>query len=76
MASGMNAIEPFVKCYSGLPMEYCFSRGGAREGTGTWRWVWSGIALLVAQADGQIEPGVSSTKDYGAAPKGSVRPQI
>lgn len=30
-----------------------------------------GLVLLVAQADGQIEPGVSSTKDYQAAPADS-----
>ena len=30
------------------------------QGSGTWQWVWYGIALLIAQADGQMEAGVST----------------
>lgn len=33
------------------------------------------IALLTAQMDGQMEPGVNSTKDNHTAPKDSMRPQ-
>ena len=33
------------------------------------------IALLAAQMDGQMEPGVNSTKDNHTAPKDSMRPQ-
>lgn len=41
---------------------------------GTWKWIWYGIALLVAQADGQMEPGVSSTKYNQAGSEDSMRP--
>lgn len=75
VAPGVNANEPFVKCYFDTPpCNYCFSKGGAGEGTGTWKWIWYGIALLVAQADGQMEPGVSSTKNNQAASEDSMRP--
>lgn len=33
------------------------------------------IALLTAQTDGLMEPGVNSTKDNHAAPEDSMRPQ-
>lgn len=66
VAPGMNATEPSVKCYSdtacvGLLLLQRRSRGRNRNTEIGMEWY--GIALLVAQADGQMEPGVSSTKN-------------
>lgn len=67
--------QPFVKCYfATYPLRnYCFSGGGAGE-----ELVHKNgydIALLAAQMEGQMEPGVNSTKDNHTAPKDSMRPQ-
>lgn len=55
-------------------MELLLLQRRSREGSGTWKWVWYGIALLVAQTDGQMDPGVGSTKDNQTAPEDSVKP--
>lgn len=82
MASGINATEQFVKCYSDIPHGVIASpkeeQGKEEEHRDRY-----GIALFIAQADGQMQPGVSSTKDnsrsylpdnFQMAPADSVRP--
>lgn len=59
----MNATEPSVKCYSdmacvGLLLLQRRSRG--RNGNMEIGMEWYGIAMLVAQADGQMEPGLAA----------------
>lgn len=70
----MNATESFVKCYSDIPYGIIASPKEEQGRIMEMGMVWYGIALLVAQTDGQMDPGVGSTKDNQTAPEDSVKP--
>lgn len=66
--------QPFVKCYFAT---LCGIIASPEEEQGKEQEHKNGydIALLTAQPDGQMEPGVNSTEDNHTAPKDSMRPQ-
>lgn len=66
--------QPFVKCYFAISQGIISS---PEEEQGKEQKYKNGydIALLTAQTDGQMEPGVNSTKDNHTAPEDSMRPQ-
>jgi hypothetical protein len=68
----MNATKPFVKCYFAIPHGIIASPK-EEQGKKQVHKNGYGIALLTAQANGQMELGVGSTKDNHTAPKDSVR---
>lgn len=70
----MNTTTICKVLFCHLPRNYCFSRGGA-EGKEQEHKNGYDIALRTAQTDGQMEPGVNSTKDNHTAPEDSMRPQ-
>lgn len=71
---GMKATEPFVKCYFAIPHGIIAS---PEEEQRKEQNIEMGMVLLCSplKTVGQIEPGVSSTKDNHTASEDSVRPQ-
>lgn len=57
MAPGMNDMEPFVKCYCIIPHGIIASPKEEQRKEQEHRNEY-GIALLTAEADGQMDPGV------------------